>query len=114
MVAQIEMEEEEEDGERIRAWQWRDDWGYWHLYTEQQTENLERAYKRKKDGSCVIQRGNKKSVYFCVFMMESLCVCVCVCVWGGACVCVCGPVCVVYMHACVCGCVCGGAFESYA
>nr|KAG5692195.1 hypothetical protein BaRGS_008741 [Batillaria attramentaria] len=46
-----------EDGEL--AWQWKDDWGRWRLYSDQNQAALEKAYKRKHDGTCVIQRGGQ-------------------------------------------------------
>ncbi|KAL8598774.1 hypothetical protein ACOMHN_033337 [Nucella lapillus] len=56
-------EEEEEEGDNsgnIAVWRWKDDWGNWRLYSRPETERIEAAYQRKKQGTCVIIRGSKQ------------------------------------------------------
>ena len=50
----------EEMGVKVPVWQWRDDWGDWRLYSLEQSDCLEKAFQRKKDGTCVIQRNNNR------------------------------------------------------
>ncbi len=38
------------------VWQWKSDLGDWRLYEEQWNDRLEKEYKRRQTGSCIVQR----------------------------------------------------------
>ncbi|XP_070196868.1 uncharacterized protein [Littorina saxatilis] len=50
----------QDDENKIRAWQWMDDWGDWHLYTQDQNRLLEKSFQRSKTGTCLVERSGKQ------------------------------------------------------
>ncbi|XP_076468042.1 uncharacterized protein LOC143298902 [Babylonia areolata] len=60
-IRQTQPEEEEEDeGDKIPVWQWRDNWGLWRLYPKDLMSRMEAEYQRRKNGTCVFWHGDRQ------------------------------------------------------
>lgn len=49
-------QEDEDNGDNVRTWQWRDDWGNWRLYPDDLAEAIETQFLKKNAGSCLVNR----------------------------------------------------------